>query len=83
MDSTNPLKIDRNLGEQPIVRLMAQQELTARDLVNASPSPMTFKMVSRACKGRRLTPRAQLKVLTALNCAANSQYRLEDCFTYT
>ena len=47
--------INRNLGEQPIAGLMHAQGLTPKDLVAASTQQITFKMVSRACKGRRLT----------------------------
>jgi len=44
---------------------------------------MTHKMVSRACKGRRLTPGTQLIVLKALQAATGRSYRLGDLFTYT
>lgn len=73
---------ERNLGEQPLVRLMEEAGVTPRDLVAAAPAPITFKMVARARKGRRLTPRAQHKILEALNTAAGTSYRLGDCFTY-
>jgi hypothetical protein len=39
-------------------------------------------MVSRACKGRRLTRRVQLKILAALNAAAEEEYSLSDLFNY-
>jgi len=39
-------------------------------------------MVSRARKGRRLTPRIQVKILSALSRAAGRKYALEDLFTY-
>ena len=74
--------IDRNLGEQPIARLLSETGLAPRDLVAAAPDPITFKMVARACKGRRLTPRAQQKVLNALNKASGKTYRTGDCFNY-
>lgn len=50
----NP-EIERNLGEQPVARIMQEHNLKAHDLVAASPVEMTHKMVARACKGRRLT----------------------------
>ena len=37
-------------------------------------------MVSRACKGRRLTPNVKSKILNALNNAAAQQYSLSDLF---
>ena len=49
-------EIERNLGVQPIAGIMAERGLKAGDLVAKSTERITFKMVSRACKGRRLTP---------------------------
>jgi hypothetical protein len=43
---------------------------------------MTHKMVSRACKGRRLTLNTQTKVLAALNQATGKNYSLRDLFNY-
>ena len=77
----NP-EIERNLGEQPIARLMREHNLKPHDLVAASPVEMTHKMVARACKGRRLTLNTQTKVLTALNRATGKNYTLRDLFNY-
>lgn len=77
-----PPEIERNLGEQPIARLLAEHGLKAHDLVAASTEQITHKMVARACKGRRLTPHVQVKVLNALNRAAARQYTLTDLFNY-
>jgi len=77
----NP-EIERNLGEQPIARLMREHNLKPHDLVAASPVEMTHKMVARACKGRRLTLNTQSKVLTALNRATGKTYMLRDLFNY-
>jgi hypothetical protein len=77
----NP-EIERNLGEQPIARIMREHNLKPHDLVANSPVEMTHKMVSRACKGRRLTLNTQTKVLTALNRATGKSYALSDLFTY-
>ncbi len=77
----NP-ELERNLGEQPISRIMREHHLKPHDLVAISPVEMTHKMVSRACKGRRLTLNTQLKVLTALNQATGEQYSLRDLFNY-
>ena len=73
---------DLNLGEQPIARLLATHALKPADLVAASTEHITFKMVARACKGRRLTPHVQAKILRALNQAADKEYGLPDLFTY-
>jgi hypothetical protein len=48
-------EIERNLGEQPIARIMQDYNLKPHDLVAISSVEMTHKMVSRACKDRRLT----------------------------
>ena len=73
---------ERNLGEQPVAALIAAAGLKPHDLVAACPEPMTHKMVARACKGRRLTPNVQHKVLNALNAATGKNYALADLFNY-
>lgn len=82
MAPDHPSDTERNLGPQPIARLMAEHGLRAHDLVAASSEQLTHKMVSRACKGRRLTPNAMGKVLRALNAATGRDYALGDLFTY-
>ncbi len=73
---------ERNFGEQPIARIMAEHELKASDIVSASTEQITHKMISKACKGRKLTPNVQKKVLNALNKATGKSYSLKDIFTY-
>ena len=73
---------ERDLGTQPIAALLAQHGLESHRLVAASAEQLTHKMVAKACKGRRLTPNVQRKVLRALNRATGKEYRLEDLFTY-
>ena len=75
-------EVERDLGEQPIAGIMFKHGFKPNDLVSNSTDQLTFKMVSRAVKGRRLTPNIQKKVLTALNKAAGKHYRLEDLFNY-
>jgi len=77
-----PEPLERDLGEQPIARLLASLALSAHDLVAASREQLTHKMVSRACKGRRLTPHVQQKVLNALNARTKGSYALADLFDY-
>ncbi len=72
----------RNLGPQPIATVMAERGLTAKDLVAASTEQLTYKMVQRACKGRRLSPHVMAKVRGALNAAADARYAFSDLFTY-
>ena len=76
------IEIQRNLGEQPIARIMAGHGIEARDLVAISTEQITHKMVSRACKGRRLTPNVQSKIHNALNRSTGKKYSMEELFTY-
>lgn len=75
-------ELERNLGEQPIARLLATLGLRTHDLVAASSEQITHKMVQRACKGRRLTPHVQLKILGALNARTAGSYGMRDLFDY-
>jgi len=75
-------KIERNLEEQPIKRIMLEHDLKPHDLVARSDEQLTHKMVNRAMKGRRLTLHVQAKVLNALNNAAGKDYSLKGLFTY-
>jgi hypothetical protein len=74
--------IELNLGPQPIAGILAKLNLKPHDLVAASTQQLTHKMVSRACKGRRLTLNTQTKVLNALNAATGKNYSLRDLFNY-
>lgn len=75
--------IERNLGPQPLADLLGQHQLSAHDLVAASTEQLTHKMVNRGCKGRRLTPNAQGKVLRALQAATGREIELGDLFNYS
>jgi hypothetical protein len=71
-------------GPQPLGALMQRLGLANGDLVAASPSQLTHKVVGKARSGRRLTLRAQRKVLDALNRtgAEGTPFRLPDVFNY-
>ena len=75
--------IKRDLGGQPIAKIMALYGLKANDLVAHSTEQITHKMISRAVGGRRLTPNVQSKILNALNKATGKQHHLKDLFNYT
>ncbi|MFH1440512.1 MAG: hypothetical protein ABIH18_00495 [Candidatus Omnitrophota bacterium] len=77
---TNNIKND--MGLQPIAGLIAEHGLKPHDLVRNSTEQLTFKMVSRAVKGRRLTPNIQRKIVNALNKAVGKEYELKDLFNY-
>jgi hypothetical protein len=74
--------IERNLGEQPIAQILTDHDLKAKDLVVISTENLTHKMVSRACKGRRLTPNVKSKISNALNKAADKKYSIKELFNY-
>ena len=74
---------ERELGEQPIHRLMNELNLENADLVSASTEQLTFKMVAKARKGRFLTMNVRLKVRRAFQKATgNATYSLDDLFNY-
>jgi hypothetical protein len=75
-------EINRNLGEQPIARLMQEHDLKAHDLVAASTEQITYKMVTRACKGRRLTPNVQEKIVNAFNRVTGGARTAGELFNY-
>lgn len=72
----------RDLGEQPVKRIMDTLGLKPNDLVKASSEQITHKMVNKAMKGRRLTPNVRQKILNAMNKAADKTYSLTDLFNY-
>ena len=75
--------IERDCGEQPIAKLLAEHGLNPHQVVAASTEQITHKMVTKACKGRWLTPTVRLKVRNAVNRAAGTEYTLDDLFNYS
>lgn len=73
---------EHDLGPQPIEGILAKHNLSHHDIVAASTEQITHKMVTRACKGRKLSRRVQLKIVAAVNTAAETDYKLKDLFTY-
>ena len=71
-----------DLGPQPIAKILEVLKLKPLDIVSKSTEQLTFKMVSKAVKGRRLTLKIQHKVLNALNKASGKEYVLKDLFNY-
>ena len=80
--NTMNIEIERDLGEQPIAKIMQDRGLKPHDLVASSTEQLTHKMVSRACKGRRLTPNVQFKIRDALMNSTGNKYSMEELFTY-
>lgn len=75
-------KIERDLGQQPIAKILVELGLKANDLVSNSTQQITHKMVGRGAKGRRLNLKIQYRILNALNKVANKEYKLQDLFNY-
>ena len=75
-------ELERNLGPQPLIQVMEKHGLNAQSLVAASPTQLTHKMVSRACKGRRLTKNTKGKVRVALQFAVGEGIPMEAIFNY-
>jgi hypothetical protein len=75
-------EVGRDLGEQPIAKIMIQLGLKPNDLVSNSTEQITHKMVARAAKGRRLTPNIRQKILNALNKATGKKFEMKQLFNY-
>ena len=75
-------EIKRDLGEQPIAKIITELGFKPNDLVVNSTEQITHKMVSRAAKGRRLNLKIQYRILNALNKASGKKYELKDIFNY-
>ncbi len=78
----NKEKLELDLGEQPLKKILEENKLSAKDLLSASRTPMTYKLVARAIKGRRLTNHSKKTVLEALQQATDHIYRMKDIFNY-
>ena len=74
--------IERDMGTQPLAALLISLGLKPHDLVAASTEQITHKMVTRGCKGRRLTRNVQGKLLKAMNAASGKTYALAELFNY-
>lgn len=73
---------DRNKGPQPIIEVMKQYNLNAKDLVEASAEQLTHKMVARAMKGRQLTINSKGIVQRAMNRATSKVWTQKQLFNY-
>ena len=66
-----------------MVDLMLAHDLLVHDVVAASTEQITHKMVTRGCKGRRLTPKVKGKILRALQAAAGQEFEIGQLFNYS
>jgi len=77
------MELEKELGSQPLDALMEKLGLSNVDLVQASTEQLTFKMVNKGRKGRRLTRNIQNKILAALHSARpDYPLALDDLFNY-
>ena len=71
-------------GAQPLDEILTRLGLANTDLVNASTGQLTYKVVQKGRKGRRLTRNAQIKILNALNAASpEEKFSVGDLFNYS
>jgi hypothetical protein len=79
----NEDKDTKDLGVQPLDALMIKHGLTNHGLVAVSTEQLSHKVVQKARKGRRLTPKAKTKILNALHHALPEQkFAHRDLFNY-
>ena len=71
------------MGAQPLDHILTELKLQNKDLVLHSKEQLTFKVVAKARRGRRLTHKSQVKILAALNQAqTGKRFELKDLFNY-
>ncbi|HTL69980.1 MAG TPA: hypothetical protein VL404_01695 [Candidatus Eisenbacteria bacterium] len=69
---------------QPLDAIMSLYGLSNADLVTKSTEQLTFKMVAKGRRGRRVSPNVQEKILNALLAAKpDLRLRRRDLFRYT
>jgi hypothetical protein len=74
---------ESDLGIQPLDALMIKHGLTNHALVAVSTEQLSHKVVQKARKGRRLTPKAKTKILNALHLALPElKFAHRDLFNY-
>ena len=78
---------NRNLGPQPLDRIMEDLGLSNSDLVEASTEQLTHKQMQKGRKGRRLTANLQRKITAAFNAVCEKREigracRIGDLFNY-
>lgn len=71
------------LGTQPLDALMTRLGLSNHTLVAVSTEQLSHKVVQKARKGRRLTPKAKTKILNALHhLLPENRFAHRDLFNY-
>ncbi|MBF0330900.1 MAG: hypothetical protein HQL17_03105 [Candidatus Omnitrophica bacterium] len=71
------------LGPQPLEAIMTKLGITHADLVKASTEQLSFKMVNKACKGRRISLNIKYKIMRAFaKLPAPQALTLKELFNY-
>lgn len=77
------MTMDNDPGLQPLDAIMTRLGVTNADVVKASTSQLTFKMLHKGRRGRRLTPNVQHKILEAFHALRpDEKFTLKDFFNY-
>ena len=83
MTENSPEPDEMDKGVQPLDRILRELLLKDEDLVNKSTDNLTFRMMAKGRKGRRIKARNQLRILRALNdCSPEKKFIHEDIFNY-
>lgn len=70
-------------GVQPIDQVMKNLGLTDTAFVDKSHKKLSFRLVAKARKGRRLKHRNQTLIMRVLNeCYPDKNFNFEDLFNY-
>lgn len=73
---------ERELGAQPLDKIMDELGLKNHDLVAAATDGLTHKQVAKGRKGRRLTRNIQDKIAGSISGATGKSYSVSDLFSY-
>ena len=74
---------ENNFGMQPLDAVMTRFGLSNSDLVAASTEQLTFRVMQKGRKGRRLTLNSQKKIFQALqNVLPDENFKPTDLFNY-
>ena len=86
-EAEDAIRALHNMGVQPIDAIMTEHGLKNHDVVQMNRGGLTHKNVSKARKGRKLTPKIKVRVTEALNAVlkqrgVEKQFVPKDLFNY-
>ena len=79
--------LQRDMGVQPIDAIMTEHGFKNHDVMQMNRGGLTHKHISKARKGRRLSPKLKVRVTAALNAlmkqsGVEKQFVPKDLFNY-